>query len=166
MRHSLSPPASPPYSYCQYSTALSFRQPAMKTTTTIGTAAIVALGLLEGTAAFSPERSSPPPMAVPATAGDRRAFVGGVISAAFGAAAFANTPAAWADDEEKVEDLAMPSADEQKALDVSDVIQHAHVFHAQPPISRLLKRCRDHETVAPEKAPSFRGLPIPCTLHD
>ena len=94
------------------------------TTTTIGTAAIVTLGLLEGTAAFSLDRSSPPPMpaaAAPATADDRRAFVGGVISAAFGAAAFANTPAAWADDEEKVEDLAMPSADEQKALDVSDV---------------------------------------------
>ena len=96
----------------------------MKTTsTTIGTAAIVTLGLLGGTTAFSPERSGPPPVAAaagPAT-GDRRAFVGGVISAAFGAAAFANTPAAWADDEEKVEDLAMPSADEQKALDVSDM---------------------------------------------
>lgn len=97
----------------------------MKTTsTTIGAAAIVTLGLLGGTTAFSPERSGPPPVAAaaagPAT-GDRRAFVGGVISAAFGAAAFANTPAAWADDEEKVEDLAMPSADEQKALDVSDM---------------------------------------------
>ena len=131
----------------------------MKTTTIIGTAAIVTLGLLEGTTAFTPERSSPPPMAVPATAGDRRAFVGGVISAAFGAAAFANTPSAWADDEEKVEDLAMPSADEQKALDVSDVT--TCMFHEQSkqtsttPITRLLKRCRDQETIAPEKVPFF-----------
>ena len=114
----------------------SSQHPAMKTTTTIGTAAIVTLGLLEGTAAFSLDRSSPPPMpaAAPATADDRRgrrAFVGGVISAAFGAAAFANTPAAWADDEEKVEDLAMPSADEQKALDVSDVTTCLYVPQPQ-----------------------------------
>lgn len=134
----------------------------MKTTTTIGTAAIVTLGLLEGTTAFTPERSSPTPVAAaaaPTTTGDRRAFVGGVISAAFGAAAFANTPAAWADDEEKVEDLAMPSADEQKVLDVSDVT--TCMFHEQSkqtsttPITRLLKRCRDQETIAPEKVPFF-----------
>ena len=111
--------------------------PAMKTTTTIGTAAIVTLGLLEGTAAFSLDRSSPPPMPAAAAAAPaddrrgRRAFVGGVISAAFGAAAFANTPAAWADDEEKVEDLAMPSADEQKALDVSDVTTCLYVPQPQ-----------------------------------
>ena len=97
----------------------------MKTTTSISTAALLSLGLLEGTAAFAPEQrpapavSSNPTVHVAAPVEDRRAFVGGVISAAFGAAAFSNTPAAWADDEEKVEDLAMPAADEQKALDVS-----------------------------------------------
>lgn len=91
----------------------------MKTAAT-STAALLSMGVLEGTAAFAPEqRPSNPTVRVAAPVEDRRAFVGGVISAAFGAAAFSNTPAAWADDEEKVEDLAMPAADEQKALDVS-----------------------------------------------
>ena len=95
-------------------------QSAMKTAA-ISTTALLSMGvLLEGTAAFAPEqRPSNPTVCVAAPVEDRRAFVGGVISAAFGAAAFSNTPAAWADDEEKVEDLAMPTADEQKALDVS-----------------------------------------------
>ena len=91
-------------------------------TAAISTAALLSMGVLEGTAAFAPEqRPSNPTVRVDLAAPveDRRAFVGGVISAAFGAAAFSNTPAAWADDEEKVEDLAMPTADEQKALDVS-----------------------------------------------
>ena len=90
-------------------------------TAAISTTALLSMGiLLEGTAAFAPEqRPSNPTVRAAAPVEDRRAFVGGVISAAFGAAAFSNTPAAWADDEEKVEDLAMPTADEQKALDVS-----------------------------------------------
>jgi len=54
---------------------------------------------------------------------DRRAFVGGIIHVAsiLGVTAITGAPSspAWADEEEKVEDLAMPTAEEQKALDVS-----------------------------------------------
>jgi len=100
----------------------------MKATATASTAALVTIGLLKGTAAFSPEVGAAPVSSNPtAPTGDRRAFVGGVVSAAFGAAAFSNTPAAWADEEEKVEDLAMPTADEQKALDVS--VGHVGMYH-------------------------------------
>ena len=145
-------------------------------TAAISTAALLSMGVLEGTAAFAPEqRPSNPTVRVAAPVEDRRAFVGGVISAAFGAAAFSNTPAAWADDEEKVEDLAMPAADEQKALDVSlptlkelcirscyicavwcfvDTTMIDYLILHNPK-TRLLKRCKDQKCLAPEKELPF-----------
>eukprot|EP00562_Extubocellulus_spinifer_P030361 CAMPEP_0178718796 /NCGR_PEP_ID=MMETSP0699-20121125/22739_1 /TAXON_ID=265572 /ORGANISM="Extubocellulus spinifer, Strain CCMP396" /LENGTH=126 /DNA_ID=CAMNT_0020368903 /DNA_START=303 /DNA_END=683 /DNA_ORIENTATION=- len=57
---------------------------------------------------------------------DRRAFVGGIIHVAsiLGVTAITGAPSspAWADEEEKVEDLAMPTAEEQKALDGPSVL--------------------------------------------
>lgn len=59
----------------------------------------------------------------------RRAFVRGVIASTLGVTAITGAPSspAWADEEEKVEDLAMPTAEEQKALDVSCKVTYMHV---------------------------------------
>lgn len=59
----------------------------------------------------------------PAQPAERRAFLGSVLTSVGVAAAATGMPTspAWADEEEKVEDLAMPTAEDQKALDVSVV---------------------------------------------